>query len=407
MIGYQCIACDAVQSADYEGFACPACGANLDIRYDYDAIDAGFGTGSDIFRYAALLPVDNPGSSLPLTIGGTPLYQVPRLGESIGLQNLYLKDDTGNPSASFKDRASAIALQRAKETGAGTVAVASTGNAGSSTACLAAAIGLRAVVFVPENAPTAKLTQSLAYGATVLAVRGSYDDAYDLCLEASREFGWYNRSTGFNPFTREGKKTVSFEIWEQLGRVPDRIIVPAGDGNILSGTWKGWCDLHAADLVDHLPKIDCAQSTASAAISLAVEQHRGRGAEIDWQTVDIASVDAGTIADSIAVNKPRDGLAAVKAVIQSGGEAVTVADDEILAAVRNIARYTGVFAEPAAGASVAAARRLVRDKKLEPDETVVCLVTGSGLKDVANATTIAGEPITIDATLDAVRQSLA
>jgi threonine synthase len=149
-------------------------------------------------------------------IGGTPLYEARRLGESIGLTNLYLKDDTCNPSASIKDRASAIALQRALDIGAKTVAVASTGNAGSSTACLAAAMGLRAIVFVPENAPAPKLTQSLAYGAIVLAVRGNYDDAYDLCLQASREFGWYNRSTGFNPFTREGKKTCSYEIWEQM-----------------------------------------------------------------------------------------------------------------------------------------------------------------------------------------------
>ena len=406
MNGYCCIACNATQPADYAGFVCPACGGNLDISYDYGAIDTDFGNGDGIFGYAPLLPVRNPDQPFPLVVGGTPLYEAQRLGESIGLRNLYLKDDTCNPSASIKDRASAIALQRALDVGANTVAVASTGNAGSSTACIAAALGLSAIVFVPESAPVPKLTQSLAYGATVLAVRGNYDDAYDLCLHASQEFGWYNRSTGFNPFTREGKKTCSFEIWEQFGRVPDRVIVPTGDGNILSGIWKGWRDLHALGLIDRLPKIDCAQSDASAAISLAVEKARQAGSEPDWSTLTIDDVDAHTVADSISVDRPRDGLAAVKAIIESGGEAVTVADDEILMAIRDIAGMSGIFAEPAAAAPWAAAIRMVREKKIGSDESVVCLVTGNGLKDIANIASIAGGPRTIDPTLDAVRESL-
>jgi threonine synthase len=402
MIGYCCIACGTTQATDYAGFVCPHCDGNLDIRYDYESVDEGFARGEGVFRYAPLLPVADPGPSLPLRIGGTPLYAATRLGESVGLKELYLKDETVNPSASMKDRASAIALRRALDTGAETVAVASTGNAGSSTACLAAAMGLRAVVFVPESAPIAKLTQSLAYGANVLAVRGSYDDAYDLCLRASQEFGWYNRSTGFNPFTREGKKTCSFEIWEQLGQVPDRVIVPTGDGNILSGIWKGWCDLHAAGLIDRLPRIDCAQSTASAAISRAVDQLRTSAVDPDWRSFEIKGVDAGTVADSISVDRPRDGLAAVKAIIESGGEAVAVPDDEILNSIRDVAETSGIFVEPAAAASWAAAKRLVRDKKIEADEVVVCLMTGSGLKDVANASSIAGKPRTIDPTLEDV-----
>jgi len=407
MNGYCCIACNATQTADYAGFVCPSCGGNLDISYDYDAIAREFDTGSGIFRYAALLPVKYQGSSFPLKVGGTPLYAAGRLGESIGLRNLYLKDDTGNPSASIKDRASAVALQRALDTGADTVAVASTGNAGSSTACVAAAMGLRAVVFVPESAPVPKLTQSLAYGATVLAVRGNYDDAYNLCLRASQEFGWYNRSTGINPFTREGKKTCSYEIWEQLGRVPDRVIVPTGDGNILSGIWKGWRDLHAVGLIDRLPKIDCAQSDASAAICQAVEQLRKSNSEPDWSTFKIDKVNANTVADSISVDQPRDGLAAVKAIMESGGEAVTVADANILASVQEIASMSGVFAEPAAAASFAAAKRMVREDRIEADEFVVCLMSGNGLKDVANAGSVVGMPCTIDPSFEAVCEALA
>ncbi len=404
MNGYRCIACNTEQSADFAGFTCPACGGNLDITYDYDTIEPGFGPGEGIFRYASLLPCPDPGAALPLRIGGTPLCRAKRLGASAGLGNVWLKDETGNPSSSIKDRASAVALLRAVAAGADTVAVASTGNAGSSTACLAAAMGLRAVVFVPETAPEAKLAQSLAYGASVLAVRGSYDDAYDLCLQVCEERGWFNRSTGFNPFTREGKKTSSFEMWEQLGQVPDRVIVPTGDGNILSGIWKGWRDLHAAGLVDRLPRIDCAQSEGSAAICQAIERVRAGGQDPDWRSIDIASVAAKTVADSISVDQPRDGLAAVRAVIESGGAAVTVSDDEIVAAIGELASTAGVFAEPAAAAPWAAAKRLAEDGRIGKDETVVLLITGNGLKDVAAVPV--GKPTVIDADPESVRALL-
>jgi len=401
MNGYRCTACSAEQSAEFAGFVCPVCDGNLDITYDYSGIEPGFGDDEGMFRYASLLPCSVPGAALPLKIGDTPLYHATRLGASLGLENVWLKDETGNPSSSIKDRASAVALQRATETGADTVAVASTGNAGSSTACLAAAMGLRAVVFVPEKAPAAKLTQSLAYGAEVLAVRGSYDDAYDLCLQACAERSWFNRSTGFNPFTREGKKTASFEIWEQLGRAPDRIIVPTGDGNILSGIWKGWRDLHAAGLIDRLPRIDCAQSEGSAAICHAIESIRKNGTIPDWTSLDIESVAASTVADSISVDQPRDGLAAVRAVIESGGEAVIVSDAEILAAIGELAATAGVFAEPAAAAPWAATKQLAANSLVDKDEAVVLLVTGNGLKDIAAVPV--GEPVVVDANPEALR----
>ncbi len=414
MTGYRCIACAETQAADFAGFVCPSCGGNLDLTYDYAAIAkdvaAGFDNGrNDLFRYASLLPVRETDTPFPLRVGGTPMYAAPRLGASLGLRNLYLKDETVNPSASTKDRASAVVLRRAMDIGAEVVSVASTGNAGSSLACLAAALGLRAIVFVPESAPAAKLTQALSFGATVLAVRGNYDDAFDLCLAASDEFGWFNRSTGYNGFTREGKKTCAFEIWESLGdRVPDRIVVPAGDGNLLSGIWKGWCDLRAVGLVDRVPRIDCAQSDASAAICLAIRRIRDDGESApDWSTVVVDEVRATTMADSISVDRPRDGLAAVKGVLQSGGEAVTVSDEEILAAIPEMARTTGVFAEPAAAAPWAAVKQMVHDDRIEADELVVCIVSGSGLKDIANARKAVGKPLIIDPSIDAVRDTLA
>ena len=412
MNGYRCFACAAKQSPDFAGYLCPSCGGNLDITYDYHSlateIAAGFDKNQhDMFRYQPLLPVDEPKGHFPLRVGGTPLYQVCRLGRLAGLQGLFLKDDSRNPSASFKDRASAVVIRRAIETGAEVVSAASTGNAGSSLACLAAAHGLRAVIFVPENAPDAKLAQSLSFGASVLAVRGNYDDAFDLCLAASREFGWFNRSTGVNPFTREGKKTCSYVIWEDLGKqVPDRVVVPSGDGNIISGIWKGWRDLKAAGLIERLPKLDCAQSASSDAICRTVIRLRRQGeVKIDWSQVRVDEVSASTIADSISVNRPRDGLAAVQAIIESGGEAVTVSDEEILEAVPEMAASTGVFPEPAAAAPWAAIKKLAGNRVINPNDMVVCIVSGSGLKDIESTRAAVGSAKLIEPALQAVRDS--
>ena len=396
MDGYRCITCDELQAADFDGWLCPSCGSNLDVINDRDTI----------LMQVRQSPFDT--ERIPLQIGHTPLYPAERLGQSIGLRNLYLKDDTINPSASSKDRASAFAVLRALDSGAETVAVASTGNAGSSLACVAAAAGIRAVVFVPESAPVAKLTQALTFGATVLAVRGSYDDAFELCLSASSEFGWFNRSTGINPFTREGKKICAWEIWASLdGRVPDRIVVPTGDGNLLSAMWKGWRELESVGLIDRVPKIDCAQSLGSAAISRTV--HRIRNSEstnLRWSEVDVETVNARTVADSISVDRPRDGLAAVRAIIESGGEAIAVPDADILAAIPEMASLSGVFPEPAAAAPWAAVKQLVSDGKIAADELVVCLVSGNGLKDVAAAQSAVGQPQLIDLSLDAVKAAV-
>jgi len=262
------------------------------------------------------------------------------------------------------------------------------------------------VIFVPASAPEAKLTQMLAFGAHVMAVNGNYDDAYDLCTAASTEFGWFNRSTGYNAFTREGKKTCAYEIWLDLGgRVPDRVMVSTGDGNTLSAIWKGWCDLKAVGLIDSLPKIDCVQSEASAAINETIQQVRSvEKVVVDWSSLVVRQVSASTIADSISVDKPRDGLAAVKAVIQSGGESVTVSDQEILAAIPEMARVTGVFAEPAAAAPWAGLKHLIRKQRVARDELVVCIVSGSGLKDVSSARSVVGKPHLIEPTLMALKE---
>ena len=395
--GFRCFRCGTEQGADFGGYVCPACGGNLEVRYVWPkGAPAGWWRDEsrrDVFRYRALLPVSRLELASPLRVGMTPLYAAPRLGAKAGLQNLFLKDDGQNPSASFKDRAGAVALVRAREIGAQVLCGASTGNAGSSMACLAASVGMPCVIFVPEKAPAAKIAQLLVFGAKVLAVRGTYDDAFDLCMAVCERRGWFNRNTGHNPFTREGKKTAAFEIFEQLGKIPDWVVVPTGDGNILAGIRKGFCDLKEAGIADRTPKMLCAQSAESQAISAAVWKLQQSGATApDWKRVAIAPVAATTVADSISVDIPRDGLAAVRAVIESGGAAVAVPDADILGAIPEIARGAGVFAEPAASCAWAGLKQAARDGVVKPDETVVCMCTGNGLKDVASARKAAGEP---------------
>lgn len=415
--GFICTACRKTQAADFAGYVCPDCGANLQVSYDHTALRAAaskpgfwYAGRQDVFRYLPLLPLKSADKAPTLRIGSTPLYPAPRLGKLAGLKNLLIKDDGLNPSGSFKDRASAIALARARESGAAVVCGASTGNAGSSMACLSASVGQPCVIFVPEKAPAAKIAQLLIFGAKVVAVRGTYDDAFELCHQVCLERGWFNRNTGFNPFTREGKKTGSLELLEQLGwKAPDRVVVCVGDGNIISGLWKGIKDAYALGLIDRLPKLDCAQSAQSNAITLAVESLRAKGLgfnDVDWSTFSVPPVKATTLADSISVDLPRDGLAAVQAIMESGGAAITVDDSDILRAMPEIPRNSGVFVEPSAATSWACIKKAARDGVISPDESVVCFFTGSGLKDVARAREVAGEPATIDNNLDAARSAL-
>ncbi len=404
--GFRCFRCGTEQGADFGGYVCPACGGNLEVRYAWpQGAPAGWWrdeSRKDVFRYRPLLPVSRLDLASPLRVGLTPLYAAPRLGASAGLNHLFLKDDGQNPSASFKDRAGAVALVRAREIGAQVLCGASTGNAGSSMACLAASVAMPCVIFVPEKAPAAKIAQLLVFGARVLAVRGTYDDAFDLCMAVCERRGWFNRNTGHNPFTREGKKTAAFEIFEQLGKIPDWVVVPTGDGNIIAGIWKGFCDLKEAGIADRTPKMLCAQSADSRAISAAVWALQQAGNRTpDWKTVEIAPVAATTVADSISVDIPRDGLAAVRAVIESGGAAVAVPDADILGAIPEIARGAGVFAEPAASCAWAGLKKAARDGLVKPDETVVCMCTGNGLKDVASARKAAGEPTPVANGVDA------
>lgn len=399
VLGLRCPACGREHAARGIRYLCGGCQGNLEVVYDYARMRKavtrrGLGRDRDtsIWRYLPMLPVPDRPRGPWVHVGGTPLYRAGRLGKQFGLTDLWLKDDGRNPSASFKDRAGAVAIAKAMQMRRKVITGASTGNAASSLACLAASLGIRPVVFVPRAAPAAKLTQLLVFGATVLAVDGTYDQAFDLCREASDAFGWFNRNTGYNPYTREGKKTCAYEIVEQLGwEVPDLVFVSVGDGNILSGLWKGFRDLQALGLVDRLPRMVAVQASGSNAVARAFASDGV-----------IRPVKESTLADSISVSFPRDGDAAVRALRESGGFCVEVGDEEILDAIARTARAEGVFGEPAGVTPVAGLRKAAGDGRVGAHERVVVVVTGNGLKDIASARRAVGEPNILAPELGAV-----
>lgn len=415
VLGLQCLICGERYTPGEVEYVCPKHGDDgiLDVIYDYVAIRrqvgkngiTRFGTGGGIWRYKALLPVRANSPVPPLAVGDTPLYPAPRLATALGLRDLWVKDDGRQPSASFKDRASAMAVVKAREKGAEIIATASTGNAAAALACLCASVEQPNIIFVPASAPTAKVAQLLVYGSTVLLVEGSYDDAFELCLEACHEFGWYNRNTAYNPYMTEGKKTVVYEICQQLGNEgsstwesPDLIMVPVGDGCIIGGVHKGFKDLLALGWINKMPRIIGVQSAGSD----YMWQAWSKGEDV----LTKPPITANTVADSISAGLPRDRIKALAAVQETGGAYVRVSDAEILAAIPTLARGVGVFAEPAAAAAYAGLVKAVDDGLVTADERVVLLATGNGLKDVQSAMRSVGKPHRIAPKMENVRQAL-
>lgn len=408
-LGFRCSICGAEYTPEQAVYTCPRDGGNLDVVLDYARIARETApwaitsaTESSLWRYLSLLPVDDPGChATPLRAAGwTPVFRPPALAQLAGLEQLWLKDESRNPTASFKDRASAVVVARAMQSGAGTVITASTGNAGAALAGMAAAAGQPAVILAPRTAPPAKVAQLMVYGARVVLVDGSYDQAFDLTIEAARDLGWYCRNTGYNPFTAEGKKTAAFEIWEQvllthrLSR-PLNIFVSVGDGNIISGIHKGFKDLHEIGWLEQMPRLFGVQAAGSAAVANAF--YSG--------TETIQAVHAETLADSISVDLPRDGLRAVRAARETGGNYLVVNDEQILSAIPQLGR-AGIFAEPAGAAAWAGLVEARAQGIIQADDPVLVLNTGSGLKDVRAAVKAAGEPPVISPDLSSLRHLL-
>ncbi len=392
----KCVKCGKTYEAAPNLTNC-TCGGILDIIYDYDYIKttltkeklAQRGDNS-MWRYRELLPVEESTQAPPLRVGWSPLYEAKALADQLGIKKLYVKDDGLNPTASLKDRASSMAVAKAVEAGAGVIACSSTGNAASSLAGNAAAAGLKTYIFVPSRAPKGKVAQLMTFGATVISVQGSYEETFELSKAAIEKWGWYNRNAAINPYLSEGKKTVGLEIMEQLNWiVPDYIAISVGDGCTIAGLWKGLKDLHAIGFIDRLPRLISAQAEGCCPLNRAI------AAGEDWRPME-----ENTLADSIAVGVPRNADKALMAIRESNGLVVNVSDEEIMAAQKLLGRTCGVFGEPAGVTGAAGLKKLCEQGKIPADAAMVSVVTGNGLKDVANAIAACGEPISIPGTMD-------
>jgi threonine synthase len=397
----KCTNCSKEFSPTEVMYLCPHCEESntpnlppkgvLKTLYDYQSLKIKGITFDKLKqnRFIDLLPIKSAESLPNLRIGETPFYKVDNLdGKSLPFK-LFLKDDSQNPTFSFKDRASAVVSAYAKENGIETIVAASTGNAGSSLAGICAAQRQKAIIMVPEKAPAAKLTQIVMYGAKVVPVKGTYDDAFDLSILATKEFGWYNRNTAFNPFTIEGKKTVSFELFEQMGNtIPDRIFVPVGDGVIISGVYKGFEDLLLLGIIEKIPTIVAVQSAGS------------QNLVSNLCTSEFKIKPSNTIADSISVDIPRNFYMAKQFLEKYKGESVIVSDEEIVHASAVLSRNTGIFSEPAATAAFAGMLSYKKSGKLASNTQNIVLLTGSGLKDLKGVAGIVKIPEAVEASVE-------
>jgi threonine synthase len=407
---YQCIDCRAEYPGDKAMYLCPACQRDnksgqppkgvLKTVYRYDHI-RDMRQGKTLFdwlqseHFLPLLPLRGMDAWPKLRVGDTPLYKADKRtsGQADDSFEIYFKDDSQNPTFSFKDRASALVSAWARENGVGTLIAASTGNAGSSLAGICASQGQKSIIVVPAAAPLAKLTQILMYGATMIPVKGTYDEAFGLSISLTAKYGWYNRNTAFNPLTIEGKKTVSFELFRQLGyKVPDRIFIPVGDGVIYSGVCKGFEDLLNLGIIDRMPVAVAVQAAGSSNLISNLKRK---------SFVASASV---TIADSISVDIPQCFNMTTDFIRKYHGETVSVTDQEILDASVHLSHTAGIFCEPAAAAAFAGMLKYSDGGMIPAGTKNVVLLTGSGLKDLSSVQGSLGMPEPVDADVESVEK---
>ena len=399
----KCVKCGKEYPATPDVTTCE-CGGILDIVYDYDYIKSRLTKEKlaarkdmTMWRYRELLPIEEETENTPLRVGNTPLYEEPRLAEMLGLGHLYVKDDGLNPTSSLKDRASAMAVAKAKEAGKDIIACSSTGNAASSLAGNAAAAGMKTYIFVPSRAPKGKVAQLLTFGATVVSVQGNYEETFELSSKAIDRWGWYNRNAAVNPYLSEGKKTVSLEICEQLQwKAPDYIAAAVGDGCTIGGVWKGLKDLYAIGFIDKLPRLISCQAEGCCPLNRAIQE------KAPWHPME-----ENTLADSIAVGVPRNPDKALQAIEESHGLVVNVSDAEIMAAQKLLGSVCGLFGEPAGVTGTAGVRKLCEMGVLGKDDTVVTMISGNGLKDVENAIKAAGAPISCPNDMESLLKAFA
>ncbi len=398
--GARCVSCRREWMPNDIPFTCPDCGSllgTIDFIYDFQKSKPrppATILHRDLWDWKDFLPIEPPESVRLLRVGATPLISADTLASDIGVRRVWLKDDRLNPSGSLKDRASIVALAHAIGINAQIIAAASTGNAASSLATLAASCGMPTVLFVPETAPEAKLAQLLLHGARVIRIKGAYDDAFELCAKVCQKHGWYSRNTATNPFLTEGKKTVILESVHQIGEAPDVVFVPVGDGCILGAVHKGLCDLQAAGLIERMPRLIGVQAQGAAPLVNAREG-----------TLPVQTENIETFADSIRVGLPRDQVKALRAVKETGGAWIAVSDDAIRRAMILLAQKSGIFAEPAGAAAMAGLIEARQKELVREEESALVLVTGHGLKDVKGAMSAAPlAPDAVEPTIEAVEK---
>jgi threonine synthase len=404
---FECVNCHSIYEETQVNYLCPACKNENDndvppkgvlkTLYNYNSLINDNTTFNSLKAnsYLDLLPINSIQSLGYLKVGNTPLYKINRLGKEELNYGLYLKDDSQNPTFSFKDRASIIISALAKEKNISTIVAASTGNAGSSLAGICASQNQKAIILVPSSAPIAKLTQVLMYGAVLVPVDGNYDTAFELSIKISEKYGWYNRNTAFNPFTIEGKKTVSFEIYDQFNRtLPDMIFVPVGDGVIISGVYKGFEDLLKLKIINKIPKI------------IAVQSNRSSNFIDNLKTKFWITKPSDTIADSISVDIPRNFYMAKNFIEEYDGEYIKVDDEDILNSSKFLASSTGIFAEPAACTAFAGMLKYRENNKFDSNSKILVLLTGSGLKDIKSVSSYIKMPKPIKADIESISNFL-
>lgn len=374
----RCIQCDHTFQIS-QLYNCPDCGGILKVEYDYENIhinEVGF-KKCVLSRYSSLLPI-NENMIVTMGEGDTPLTEALHLGKWLGLENLYIKNEGCNPTGSFKDRPISVGISKARDFGVKTVIISSSGNAGASVAAYAAKAGMEAIVLVPEGTPIPKILQTIAYGAQIVMVKGTFSHAFNIASLAAEKLGWANLATTFlNPYTVEGNKTIAYEIIESLnGKVPDFIIIPLGDGPLLVGIWWGFNDFYKLGYINKLPKLIGVQADACAPIAIAFSKQRQ---EVEPWHGKYKTLASG-IADSLE-GYASDGNLVLSIIKDSNGYITTVSEKEIIESVYMLARLEGVYAEPSGAVTIKAIQKMVSQGFINPDDIVVSIVTGHGLKD--------------------------
>ncbi|KPV61859.1 MAG: Threonine synthase [Candidatus Bathyarchaeota archaeon BA1] len=400
----ECLECKKTFSLNEVVYTCPYCSGLLDVKYDYEALEVEVSKPKlearktySMWRYSEFLPI-NVHDAVTLWEGFTPLSRATSLERLVGFKNLYLKFEFLCPTGSFKDRGSSVLISKAKGLGAKEVTIDSSGNAASSISCYAARAQLRCFVFVPSYASTSKLIQIIANGATVFAVEGTRRDTYEIAKKAYENHGWYYCGFQTNPFASEGLKTIAYEICEQLNwNPPDKIVIPVGTAGNLVGCWKGLEELYKIGWIHKIPSLVCIQPEGCAPIAKA---HKGKMKEVT--PIDKPE----TVAEGLMIGSPFKGKLALKALEKTRGLAETVSDNQIIEAGKLLAKKEGVFVEPSAAASVAGIMKMVEEGQMCRDETIVCLLTGSGLKTQDFFSKFVEKPIAIKPDINELRKAI-